>query len=212
MDVDFQTLDECPLCGSKEILEYYRMPYVGSDVERYIISYYKLAHLDQAAAYGSIFNGTDYILASCKNCSLLFQMNRPGKNLSKLVYDTWIGGKVVNNDNFSRYDLNECQHNISEALRLVRLVERSTGKRTLSEINALDYGMGNGQFCRALQACLVDTYGSEYAQDRIEFGRRSGIKTMNVEDDLPPDSFDLINTEQVMEHVPPLCHTSCPLV
>jgi len=184
------------------INDYLRLPFCKSDVEDYLFRYYDKSGSMDRAIYGEIFLEQNYILAKCKRCGVAFQRNRPGPNISKIVYDLWISSKSSGLSAALNLSSVDVLHNFSEAIKLVTLASKSTGVNALPEIRALDHGMGNGFFALAMKACLIDVTGTEFSSDRLEFGRNNGIKTLHVNEKLPYNYFDLINTEQVMEHVP----------
>ena len=87
-------------------------------------------------------------------------------------------------------------------MKLISFAKISTQTHEFPKVRVLDYGMGNGFFALALKSFLVDVSGAEFSLERIKFGNENGIKSFHVNENLPKNYFDLINTEQVMEHVP----------
>lgn len=106
----------------------------------------------------------------------------------------------------------DVQHYMSEAVKLVTFALESTETHELPELRVLDHGMGNGFFALALKACLTEVTGTEFSSDRLDFGKSNGIKTLHIDASLPENYFSLINTEQVMEHVPNPKNTIAKLV
>lgn len=209
---DFTEIDNCPVCGHGDIEDYMRMPYCASDVEEYLFGYYAESGAMNRKEYAKFFHGQFYTLSKCKRCTAAFQRNRPGPNVSDLVYNHWIPERRSGVLASAKLTLKDVQHYMSEAVKLISLSMRSTGIDALPRVRVLDHGMGNGFFCLALKACFVEVWGTEFASGRIEFGRQNSIKTLNVSDELPENYFHLINTEQVMEHVPDPRQTIARLV
>ena len=201
-DKNFNLISECPICGSSSIQDYYSLPYLESDVERYMVKYYNLNERKLSLEFKDILKNQRYINAECTRCKCVFQRNRPGPNIANLLYNEWIPSENSGFQAFNRYLMHNVLHHMSEATKLVSLVQKTTRINSPHKLNTLDYGMGNGAFALSLKACLTNVYGTEYANDRIEFGQLNGIKTLYIEDDLPASYFHIINTEQVMEHVP----------
>jgi SAM-dependent methyltransferase len=201
-EADFTEVAACPICGNAHITDYLRLPYCKSDVQEYLLGYYTKSRNMDRAFYERVFAGKDYTLSGCDRCGALFQRNRPGPNLGELVYDHWISNEFSGIAAASALGLKDVQHFMSEAVKLTSFAMRSAGVTELPQFHALDHGMGNGFFALSLKACVVDVWGTEFSSDRLKFGRENGIRTLHVSDDLPENYFHLINTEQVMEHVP----------
>lgn len=198
----FHKIDHCPVCLGSDCEDYLNLPYVASDVQGFLFRYYKLDKRFGIEAYEQTFSGQDYILATCRTCGVHFQRNRPDAALATIVYDEWIGAAASGRRAFERYGLTTVQHYVSEALRLVAVAQKMSGTARLTDLRTLDYGMGNGGFAMALKSCLVDVSGAEFSEVRRAFAEENGISTFGVGEPLPDQHFHLINTEQVMEHLP----------
>jgi SAM-dependent methyltransferase len=201
-DKSFDLISECPICGSSSINDYFSSPYLESAVEDYMVNYYNLYERKLVLEFRKLLKDQSYINTKCGRCKCLFQRNRPGPNIANILYNKWIPSENSGTHAFERYLMHDVLHHMSEAIKLVSLAQRTTGISSPHKLNTLDYGMGNGAFALSLKACLTNVHGTEYANDRIEFGRLNGIKTLHIDDDLPDSYFHFINTEQVMEHVP----------
>ncbi len=198
----FQRIEHCPVCLSTQCKDYLEIPYVGANVQEFLFRYYKLSERFGEEAYREFFDNHSFILSECRSCGVHFQRNRPSTDLAALVYDTWIGAVSSGSNAFERYGLSAVQHYVSEAMRLVAFAKRSSGVETLANLRAVDYGMGNGGFAMALKSCLVEVYGTEFSETRRSFAQKNGIQTFEIGEPLPKKHFHLINTEQVMEHLP----------
>lgn len=199
---DFTEALTCPVCRGDNTNDYLNSPYCESVVEEYLFGYYNLSGNLNRDAYADTFRGIDYVLAECATCGALFQRNRPGPRLLEMVYDSWISTQSSGRQAYSSMSLVDSQHYFSEALKLVATTLRLASIPNLPELRVLDHGMGNGAFALALKACLVDVSGTEFAANRIAFGKENGIRMYEVSSPLPHGHFHLINTEQVMEHIP----------
>lgn len=199
---EFEEIEYCPVCLEKNYEDYLSISYIDSEVQCFLFRYYNLEKRFDKKVYIELFEKQNYILSRCRSCGVHFQRNRPNSDLSALVYDTWIGSSASGWRAFERYGLHTVQHYVSEALRLVAFSKKSSGVEKLTELRALDYGMGNGGFAMALKSCLVDVSGTEFSEVRRAFAEKNGISTYGIGEQLPEDSFHLINTEQVMEHLP----------
>lgn len=61
--------------------------------------------------------------------------------------------------------------------------------------------MGWAKWATMVKAFGGDAYGMELSKERIEYAKANGIKVVSW-DELPDHKFDMINTEQVFEHIP----------
>lgn len=64
----------------------------------------------------------------------------------------------------------------------------------------LDFGLGWGDWCKMAAAYGCESFGVELSREKVEHARSVGIKVVALED-LPPNHFDYINMEQVLEHL-----------
>ena len=69
------------------------------------------------------------------------------------------------------------------------------------EMDVLDFGMGWGDWCRLARGFGCRVWGSDVSSARIAHARESAIPVL-AWDEIPRRQFDLINIEQVLEHVP----------
>lgn len=69
-----------------------------------------------------------------------------------------------------------------------------------SKLSFLDFGMGWGKWATMAKAFGVNSFGMEISQDRIDYAARTGVESVSWES-VPSRSFDLINAEQVFEHI-----------
>jgi 2-polyprenyl-3-methyl-5-hydroxy-6-metoxy-1,4-benzoquinol methylase len=67
-------------------------------------------------------------------------------------------------------------------------------------LDFFDFGMGWGDWCLMAKAYGCSVYGHEISQPLIDHARASGIRTLKWED-IPERRFDVINLDQVLEHV-----------
>lgn len=209
---DFTEIADCPVCGHGGVEDYMRLPYCGSEVEEFLFECYAESGTMNRNEYAKLCHGQYYTLAKCKRCTASFQRNRPGPNVTDLVYNRWIPERLSGAFASGELTLKDVQHYMSEAVKLISLSTASTGVDALPRLRVLDYGMGNGFFCLALKACSAEVWGTEFASARLEFGRQHSINTLHVSDELPANYFHLINTEQVMEYVPDPRQTIARLV
>jgi SAM-dependent methyltransferase len=61
--------------------------------------------------------------------------------------------------------------------------------------------MGWAMWARVAQLLGCKSYGTELSLPRVHYARKCGVEVLQL-DSLPPERFDFVNTEQVMEHLP----------
>ena len=180
------------------------MPYVASSAEAFLQKYYALDERFGQGYFARRFTGIDYEVRSCDSCGLVFQAWRPGPVLSAEVYGKWIRTQPDADRTMPNVSLREYVHATAEAQKIAHLL---FGERELlSEMRALDFGMGRGVFALALKACGFRTFGHDVGAQRHEAGGRMGIEMLApgaaTQDTFAGHTFDFVNTEQVFEHLP----------
>lgn len=141
-----------------------------------------------------MLHGASYLLCECPKCGLLYQTMVPEQSLATALYGTWIS-PAVSLERKMRSASESAPRSIEEAW----LVSQRFGTPEHTP-KVLDYGMGWGQWCRAMQVFGCDAYGFEVSADRIAYASSIGIHVLNAEQ-IAADCFDFINLEQVLEHL-----------
>jgi SAM-dependent methyltransferase len=83
--------------------------------------------------------------------------------------------------------------------------------RPPKQIQALDYGMGWGHWCRLGSAMGLDVKGHELSLAKADHAAIYGIKNLTRQE-MHAHSFDFINVDQVFEHLPYPLETLVELV
>jgi SAM-dependent methyltransferase len=142
--------------------------------------------------------GGRYELMECKHCGLLYQRTVPSDFFVAEFYDAWlntdehetgidVGGKRIGLDRGV-----ELSREIATLLRTTQLAP--------SDLQVLDYGMGWGHWCAIAQAMGCKTYGWDLSRQRRDFAKSRGIQVPEFEE-LSTLRFDIVNVEQVFEHL-----------
>lgn len=202
----------CPACQSPKATVFHDLPYADGPVANYLFRYYKLDRFTTRENWAVRVGTRRYVLKSCNDCQLWYQQEVPSDALAAELYGTWIATPVEGVTAFSGAKLETASHYVSEALKLTALARRLGNTPSYSEIRALDFGMGRGGFALALKACLIDVAGFEFAADRDALGAKLGIRMLTIDEIDSGADFDLINTEQVFEHLPTPLETAKRLV
>lgn len=202
--------DQCPVCGSPSIREYYRQPYSEGPVKNFVIAYYELEVRGKVDEYERLTAGMEYALQECNTCHTLFQSEIPNEQFAQTLYADWIKPSNVVEGDASHISFEGAKHYIAEALKLTSLALHSTGETRPGKLRVLDYGLGRGGFALAMKACGCDVYGFDLADDRQAHGAELGVRMLSASE-LTSHQFHFINTEQVFEHLPTPLETAMEL-
>jgi len=192
----FVRRDCCPACRSTQAEALHASNFAEGEVGDFVRRYYRVDP--------GIFGDAAFELVRCARCSLIYQLFVGDTELLGYLY-----GELINDSNRPDDD--------PDYLRIMRRPRESRDahemltvaaylKRDPSALTTLDYGMGWAMWARAALDLGCNSYGAEFSADRREFAQRHGVKTLPI-DGIPPDTFDFINCEQVMEHVTALSET-----
>jgi len=184
--------EACPGCLSICNNELYSNSFLEPPIRNYLEEFYG----SQGGVEFDYLKGANYILQECNDCSLIYQRFILNNFLMTKLYDEWINpDKVFNikvdNRNGTYYE---------RLAREVKMTIRHFGVKP-SQLEYLDFGMGWGEWCCMAKAYGCSVFGTELSQTRIDYAKASDITVINWEG-IPKYRFDLINAEQVFEHIP----------
>lgn len=178
----------CPVCASPASRVLYECPFTRPPISTYIERYYdaigraELNHLQDAT----------YRVLDCGRCGLVYQQEIPDPFLMDRLYEHWIDPELALDRDCRRRGVNECSMYAQEIMQLVACVGEPA--------RVLDFGMGWGHWARMAQSLGCETWGLELSPRRIEHARSLGLRVLDP-DALDGQRFDLINAEQVVEHL-----------
>lgn len=188
---NFKRRSCCPACRGERLQQLRECPYEAPLLREYLDAFYRgVGAVDHAALAGAV-----YCLMACNSCGLVFQRDIPDDALSAELYDVWIDPRKV----FEVYERGHSIHFFSSLARQVESMIRHFGVKP-AELKVLDLGMGWGRWCMLASAYGCETYGLEISPARIAFARAHGIRVLSYEE-LAQHTFDMINAEQVFEHL-----------
>lgn len=187
----------CPACGagiSDTLLE---ISYTNQDVFRFLCSYYR--HAPPAVLRERLGDGMLSIV-ECSSCTLIYQREIPDPDFMHELYADWI----IDSDDLSPYSplplaaeqyaylASEVMHLLAEQRRVI-----GAGRR----IRVLDFGMGWGTWLQMARSLGASVFGAELSAPKIDYARSVGIPVLTL-DEIASMRFDVVCTEQVLEHVP----------
>ena len=137
-----------------------------------------------------------YRLAECSGCGLVYQVEAPDSRLAERLYGVWIDPAKSFEVYERRKSIGYYEGRVDRILAVVKWLDKDP-----CDLRVLDYSMGWGQWARIGAALGLGMCGTEYTEAKREHARRMGVEVIE-ESDLAPASFDWVNADQVLEHVP----------
>ncbi|MDZ4664513.1 MAG: class I SAM-dependent methyltransferase [Bacteroidota bacterium] len=183
---------KCPACASTEFKTIYQNACDKGPVNQYLHDFYST----QGNVEEEYLIGAEYALYKCINCNLIFQRDIPNDFLMERLYEHWLDPKKVFELNKKVEDLSYYAKYAQEVMRIIAFLDKEP-----SSLKILDFGMGWAKWALMVKAFGVDSYGMELSQERIQHAKENGIKVISW-DEVSQHQFDMINTEQVFEHIP----------
>ncbi len=188
----FRARRACPACGEGAARHLYECGFTRPPLRDYLGDYY--------GAIGFIelerLEGATYRLLRCRSCGLVYQQEIPGNALLERLYEHWIDPDLAADRERRRHDLECSSMHAQEITQLLAFLGRPP-----RETRVLDFGMGWGQWAAMARAFECETWGMELSRRRIEHAAELGIEVLEP-GRLAKERFDLINAEQVFEHLP----------
>jgi len=189
METLLETRSFCPSCASTEYVVKLKLPFSDPKIRDFIKSYYgdtvPLESLDEGS----------FEIARCK-CGFIWQTNILNPTGMQRFYGQWIDSAK----SLEKREKADLSYYMGLAKNLA-FCKAALGK-TEVRAKSLDYGMGWGHWAIMALAFGFDSYGTELSPDRIEFAKQRGVKVIDDLEAMEPESFRVINADQVMEHIP----------
>jgi SAM-dependent methyltransferase len=192
MNAHFLTRRTCPGCGGPATRTVFSRPYAEPTFRAALEGFYaEVGRLDYSALLGAV-----YVLQQCRDCGLYFQRDVPDSVLLERLYEEWISPERAH----ARF---HSQVSPARRLEIARQVSLSLALtfNSGSPPRVLDYGCGWGEWLQAAKTAGAETWGTELSATRRAACERDGIRIVR-EDQLPDAAFDVINADQVLEHLP----------
>jgi SAM-dependent methyltransferase len=186
---NFKLRSSCPSCRSKTLKLLLDVPYSDPDLGGYLRRYY----CPQGRPDFSRLEGEHYRLMECSTCGLVFQDRVPNGDFLMELYEVWMDPPTI---------LDQHAGDAARQFRAMRLIWRMIRRinKPSESIDVLDFGMGWGDWLFAARGFGCRVHGLELSPARVEYGKAHGIEMLRG-DDLGSRTFDIINCDQVLEHV-----------
>ena len=188
----FLTREACPVCLSEGAQTLCELPLDQPPLRDYLLAFYSR----QGTIDFGYLEGEAYVLQECRECDLIYQRDIPGPELSEILYERWIDPHIALSQHVLPQSLSYHARNAEEIMRLINYFDRAP-----SSLRFFDFGMGWGEWALMARAFGCDSMGAELSAHRIAHAAERGI-TAVAWDDIHQLECDVINTEQVFEHIP----------
>jgi SAM-dependent methyltransferase len=184
--------NQCPWCGSSNGSLLREVSYQDAELHAFLKAFYQA----QGCYEDELLYNAFFVLMACQKCSLVYQRDIPNLELMNRLYRVWIDPVK----SFDLYDRRKSLGYYETLFGGIREICRFLGKDPV-DTRVLDYSMGWGHWARLAAGMGLDVFGTEFTEEKRTYARRFGIGVLD-EDGLRQRSFDLVNLEQVLEHVP----------
>ena len=188
----FERRSACPACSAVDLQLRYRCGFDEPPVSDFLAEFYGID--------ASVLANGEYRLEQCRACGTFFQAEVGDLALLSDLYTHWVlqtedpeAEHPIYAEDVGRPELSRDGHEIMAAASFLGL--------PLRELITLDYGMGWALWARISALLGCQSHGSDLSEPRMEFARDHGISTVS-DDEIAPDTYHFINTEQVLEHMP----------
>lgn len=191
MDETFIERAVCPACGGSSSRILADLPYTAPPISDYLLGFYGP---EPGRAAIRELDGIRYTLLECERCDLIWQRSAPGHELLEGLYESWIGpADSLGRDEDARLD--DRVPLLRELMSFVAALDRPPGG-----LRMLDFGMGWGRWLLIARGLGCQVWGAELSDSRLAHAEDLAIPVLRW-DEIPAHSFDVINTEQVFEHL-----------
>lgn len=186
----FLKRSDCPVCQSVKWKPLYQKPYGFEPLRRYLYRTYSALDPETLAPWQDVM----YSLVECQECNLIFQEYVPSEGVMNTLYEGWIDPEKALAQQQS-YGLSYYSFYSQDILQILAYINRPP-----ASLKVFDFGMGWGKWALMAKAFGCDVYGSELSEQRSRYAAANGIQVLDWSA-IPEYSFDLINTDQVFEHL-----------
>jgi SAM-dependent methyltransferase len=185
----------CPACRSDRTRTVFSCAFDEEPIAGLIATYYKR---DPA-----ILSAWRYELDHCLECGCVYQKYCGDEAFLTEVYSSWIGDEIGDPETYGLWvEILRAPWQSRDAQEL--LMTAAFLGRDLAGLKTFDYGMGYGLWPRIAAALGCDSHGFDLSPVCTDYARSKGVKIVSEPGE---GQFDVINLEQVLEHVVEPCDT-----
>jgi len=186
----FVERERCPGCGTagpSNAVTLLRSRFSEGAVGDFIRQFYKF---DPSGLDGF------YQADCCLRCGLIFQRHIGDAEMMRFIYNDLVADDPPDKIPTFQADIKDWKgsRDAHELMALSSFLKKP-------KLKVLDYGTGWGLWPIIASKLGHDAYATELAQDRAAWVSTQGV-TMISDDEISRHRFDVINLEQVLEHVP----------
>ena len=179
---------ECPFCNRNKFKSIFKKNYSSKELSSFIENYYKSNTLNK------ILKNKFYELCECLNCKGVFQKYVPNDELSNFLYNEIISTRE-SFDKKKNYIKNNIKKLNQDYLMINNLFEKK-----IDNIKILEFGSGWGFWSKFMKSKSLSISTCEFSENRHQHLIKSEIKNFKYLEEIN-DKFDLIYSEEVLEHV-----------
>ena len=182
------TKRECPFCGSNE-------KQIALTMEAHSFCEPNFAYIDDPYTLLNITRSTRFSFAKCRICGFMFSEDLLDDDSLNKVYDEIINPAICKDYSLSEKVFEFNRKDFNHTMEL--LPDKTKVKR------ALDYGAGWGTWAMIAREQIQEVHCYETSPIRKKYILEAGLSLIESESSiLSTDKFQLINCQEVLEHVP----------
>lgn len=187
----FTPRTECPVCGDTQTIRIYARRYDEDPVRSLVDSNFSR----QGVVNWGLLAGIPFEVDKCATCDLIFQVQMPNDAMLEEIYTRMITAGFLDEYERGLLTLDQFHRIAGEFTVLFEMI----GKHP-ADITMLDFGVGQGRWARVARGMGATVYCTEIGDDKKALARTLGLEV--IEDpDVDTMTFDLVHTEQVLEHL-----------
>jgi 2-polyprenyl-3-methyl-5-hydroxy-6-metoxy-1,4-benzoquinol methylase len=183
--------DQCPACTGAERHTLFACGLDEAPIREHLAALYE----PQGMIEPEYLAGGMFRVLECAACGLVYHEDVPGDALMERLYEHWI-------DPVRALAQHEAHVTMDTRMTFIReiVLAQQVVPRAAPRLRAFDFGMGWGDWCLMARAFGCDVAGTERSPSRVARARENGIEVVPWEE-IPARRFELINCDQVLEHV-----------
>ena len=182
------TKRECPFCESNE-------KQIALTMEAHSFCDPNFAYIDDPYTLLNITRSTRFPFVKCRNCGFMFSEDLLDDDSLNKVYEEIINPATCKDYSLSETVFENYRKDFDHAMGI--FTDKTMVKR------ALDFGAGWGTWAMIARERIKEVYCYETSPIRKEFIQEAGLNLIESESSiLNRDKFQLINCQEVLEHVP----------